>query len=272
MDKGYIYKIQNKINGKVYIGKTINYRARWRDHIARERDTAIHRAISKYGPDNFDFSVIEFTNNLSEREEYWISYYDSYHTGYNCSLGMDGGSPTQLLKIIDDYEEIKEKILRDYDKSLDEIADEHGVSARMMRQFNQGDYSRYVKDYDRYPLRDAKKYSYVIIQDVQKMLASGASNADIIKKYGMSQGYVSAINQGHEQFNPALSYPLRKGGRGSVLTAFTINTIEKDIEQNIDFNEIAEKHGISRKTVLLINRGQHKYSSTTRVFPIVKLK
>lgn len=272
MDKGYIYKIQNKINNKVYIGKTINYQARWRDHITRERDTAIHQAISKYGSDNFDFSVIEFTDNLSEREEYWISYYDSYHTGYNCSLGLDGGSPTQLLKIIDHYDEIKEKVLEDYNRSLDEIADEYGVSARMMRQFNQGDYSRYVEDNSRYPLRDAKRYSYIVIQDVQEMLIAGKSNSSIIKKYGMGQGYVSAINQGHEQFDSTLSYPLRKGGRGSILTAAIIERIEKDIEQSIAFDAIAEKHGISRKTVLLINRGQHKHSSTERVFPIIKLR
>ena len=33
---GYIYKITNKLNGHVYIGKTVNLKARWRDYKNKE--------------------------------------------------------------------------------------------------------------------------------------------------------------------------------------------------------------------------------------------
>ena len=33
---GYIYKITNKLNGYAYIGKTVNLKARWRDHKNKE--------------------------------------------------------------------------------------------------------------------------------------------------------------------------------------------------------------------------------------------
>ena len=68
MTLNYIYKIVNKINGKVYIGKTIYTTAyRWNQHISaatsdKEKDDynyLLHKAIRKYGVDNFTVEVIE---------------------------------------------------------------------------------------------------------------------------------------------------------------------------------------------------------------------
>ena len=54
---GYIYKIQNKINNKIYIGKTVNtIQERWLEHIdeaSRQDDTLLHKAIYKYGKENY---------------------------------------------------------------------------------------------------------------------------------------------------------------------------------------------------------------------------
>jgi predicted GIY-YIG superfamily endonuclease len=64
----YIYKITNKINGKIYIGKTNDPYQRMHSHLSVARNGAtnsfyqdtgkynyIHRAITKYGEDNFSF-------------------------------------------------------------------------------------------------------------------------------------------------------------------------------------------------------------------------
>lgn len=95
----YIYKITNKINQKVYIGKTEqrNPENRWKEHQresmrARSSSRALYRALNKYGIDNFTFSIIEETNSPNEREEYYIQYFDSYHNGYNETLGGDGSA------------------------------------------------------------------------------------------------------------------------------------------------------------------------------------
>lgn len=93
----YIYKITNKINNKVYIGKTeqINPEERWREHIreaGREgrKHRAIYAAMRKYGVENFSFEVLEETQCPNEREQDYILEYDSYHNGYNETLGGDG--------------------------------------------------------------------------------------------------------------------------------------------------------------------------------------
>jgi group I intron endonuclease len=55
-----IYKITNKINGKVYIGQSINIERRWKEHISDKRkNSLIHLAIEKYGEKNFNFEIIE---------------------------------------------------------------------------------------------------------------------------------------------------------------------------------------------------------------------
>lgn len=97
----YIYKITNKVNGKVYIGKTVNtVEQRWKEHICesklnRAKNRPLYRAINKYGVDNFYIEVIEESkeNNpqfLNERECYWIEYYGSFKNGYNATIGGDG--------------------------------------------------------------------------------------------------------------------------------------------------------------------------------------
>ena len=88
-----IYKVTNKINGKVYIGQSVDIGRRWHQHMTAEDDIYLHKAIQKYGVENFEWEVIEQCKkkDLDEREIYWIEYYDSYNKGYNCTKGGDVG-------------------------------------------------------------------------------------------------------------------------------------------------------------------------------------
>lgn len=45
--------------------------------------------MNKYGISNFTFEIIEECDkqSLNEREIYWIEYYDSFHNGYNMTIG-----------------------------------------------------------------------------------------------------------------------------------------------------------------------------------------
>lgn len=96
-----IYKIENIINHKIYIGQSIDIKYRWKVHrqpstyLDPTKDTyyyKIYTAFRKYGIDNFDFSVIEECDidQLNEREIYWIEFYNSYYNGYNMTLGGEG--------------------------------------------------------------------------------------------------------------------------------------------------------------------------------------
>lgn len=88
-----IYKIQNKINGKIYIGQTVGtLEHRMSQHKANgKKISVIGNAIHKYGWDNFDVEVIdeaETIEELNRKEIYWIGYYKSLSpNGYNLELG-----------------------------------------------------------------------------------------------------------------------------------------------------------------------------------------
>lgn len=107
---GYIYKIENIINKKVYIGLTNrSIKERFSEHLydsynkkSRSYNYHLHCAIRKYGIENF--SIIELEEcpieKLQEREKYWIQYFDSYNNGYNMTLGGDGGTRYSYSEII----------------------------------------------------------------------------------------------------------------------------------------------------------------------------
>lgn len=100
---GYIYKITNKLNNKVYIGKTVNtVDYRWHQHVREANNNQnsniiLHKAILKYGYTNFLVETLEECENdfLDNRESYYIKLYDTYYKngkGYNMTLGGDGGT------------------------------------------------------------------------------------------------------------------------------------------------------------------------------------
>lgn len=87
---GVIYKITNNINGKLYIGQTINFDRRLREHKLAKDNYPIHTAIRKYGWGNFTMEVIDEAydrDELNKKETYWVAYYNSTNTGYNLRTG-----------------------------------------------------------------------------------------------------------------------------------------------------------------------------------------
>lgn len=77
-----IYKIENLINHKIYIGQATDIEARWYHHIKALNDNAHHNphlqgAWNKYGQNSFAFSIVEECDydSLTEREQFWIDYY-----------------------------------------------------------------------------------------------------------------------------------------------------------------------------------------------------
>lgn len=101
----YIYKWSNKINGKVYIGQTINKKRRYNEfknkngyYTSNSPDnlSKIDRARIKYGIDNFEYEVLEefeledkekLLDKLNELEEYYVDFYNSVNNGYNTIKG-----------------------------------------------------------------------------------------------------------------------------------------------------------------------------------------
>lgn len=87
-----IYKIENLINHKIYIGQSNNLQRREKEHFStknRYSSSKIDKAIIEFGPENFSFEILEECKieELNDRERYWIQYYDSFNFGYNQTKG-----------------------------------------------------------------------------------------------------------------------------------------------------------------------------------------
>ena len=66
----YVYKITNKINNKLYIGITNNYKKRWANHkCCNSPNMIIAKAIKKYGVENFKFEILFQGLSIEEAEE-----------------------------------------------------------------------------------------------------------------------------------------------------------------------------------------------------------
>lgn len=104
--RGYIYKLTNKINGKGYVGlTTLTPQQRFESHLGSSKDDSpyvIHRAIRKYGIDNFSLEVLEeiqkeeksfLKKKLAEREIFYIKNENTHYIngyGYNMTTGGEG--------------------------------------------------------------------------------------------------------------------------------------------------------------------------------------
>ena len=60
--QGWIYTITNKVNGKMYVGKTNNFKRRQYKHFHQEECPILKRAFTKYGLENFEMvPIVTFT-------------------------------------------------------------------------------------------------------------------------------------------------------------------------------------------------------------------
>jgi len=100
---GFIYCIENTINNKKYIGKTVgSIEARFKKHkyLSKSDSSYLYSAMRKYGIDIFKISVIEEVEDqyLNIREIFWISEMNTFvPLGYNLTIGGTGGDTSTSI-------------------------------------------------------------------------------------------------------------------------------------------------------------------------------
>ena len=89
-----IYKITNKINNLSYIGQSTQIEQRFREHKKsynwyREKNKKLYKDILEYGINNFSFEILEecYIEELNNKEQYYIKYYNTYPDQYNMTPG-----------------------------------------------------------------------------------------------------------------------------------------------------------------------------------------
>lgn len=103
MLRGYVYKITNITNGKIYVGQTIrSLEKRWKQHIYNARrgsNKPLHKAIQKYGEEKFlveSLCKCYSQSDLNEKEaEYGLSLNALSPNGYSLKLGTGRGTVSE---------------------------------------------------------------------------------------------------------------------------------------------------------------------------------
>lgn len=192
---GFIYKVTNKVNNKIYIGQTIQrVQDRWYRHCGKsglpetEMKTHFKRAILKYGKENFIVETLETCDSslLNEREKYYIKLYDSYRCGYNSTLGgQDGAKPFKTT------EEDNESIIELYKEgfSLKDIGKEYKIDKATVK-------SILVRHNIELRTSKAVKYTSKVRESILQDYNQGISRKDIMKKYLISKSYLSQLISG----------------------------------------------------------------------------
>lgn len=90
-----VYLIKNP-EGLYYVGKTAGKcrrRFTYYCNLDCRPQRRLYESLVKYGIENHLVTILEFSlekEELSDREQYWIKYYDSFNNGLNLSWGGDG--------------------------------------------------------------------------------------------------------------------------------------------------------------------------------------
>ena len=89
---GGIYRITSKVDGRLYIGRSVDFRQRWITHFKRAAgvetgtQNLLYPAMRKDGIHNFSFEVVEVVENekdMPAREKYWQEFYKAKERGFS---------------------------------------------------------------------------------------------------------------------------------------------------------------------------------------------
>lgn len=294
----YIYKYQNKINGKIYIGQTNDIRKRKNGHKSaaynlksKDYNAPFHNAIRKYGIDNFSFEILEaisdneIQNYVDEREKYYIEKYQSLisFNGYNVSQGGQGFSPIkktyeQCIKSSrifspEEIEDIQQSLINNI--SFNAIIKKY--SPRLTRTYlsniNCGINLKNPKL--NYPLQNGNQFrshfSPQEILEIKNRIKKGEIYRTIREDFDIkSDGFLSGINSGKYFYDKNETYPLFIKGCNKKANEVWVNQIINDLlNTDLTQNEIAQKYNKARSTVTKINNGRaHKKENLT--YPLRK--
>ena len=282
----YIYGFQNKINGKWYIGQTIqNPVNRKRQHINssfdetdKDYNALFHQKIREYGIDNFSFEILETISDISlldEKEKYWIAHYKSFvrdGNGYNLTRGgqqrKEAENYIDLRSAFQTQEAINQIIdeISNTDIKLTDLAKRYNVSLALICSINSG--KKYHKDDKIYPLRPLKtKINDETVMLIIELLKSNWTNLDIAQMLNIDTDIVYRINYGkaHKLHNE--TYPIRKELSEKEIRANKIKEMLK--ENKLNNRQIADIVKCDPSVVSNINYGK-AYFDSNLTYPLRK--
>lgn len=165
-----IYKYTNKLNGRIYIGRSTNItKRRWQHLNAPSPYSFFDQTLRAVGEDQFDFEIIEECpiEILKDREKYWIKYYqccvlDNRDKGYNLTHGgeeyQSDENPWAKLSLIQ-VKEIIDK-LANSKISLTQLAKDYGIHYNTISDINRCKTWAWLHTYKNYIRQESQGSSF----------------------------------------------------------------------------------------------------------------
>lgn len=154
-----IYCIENLINGKKYIGLSVNIKRRFYEHRSdlnadKHYNSHLQNAWNTYGKDNFKFYVVEecSPDMLSERERYYIKFFDLNNPSFGYNADPGGKSTT---------EEVRKKLSEAAKKNIWTEDRKIALSEKMSGE-NNPSYGRHHTDEEKKKMKENRKDTHGI--------------------------------------------------------------------------------------------------------------
>jgi group I intron endonuclease len=193
---GYIYLITNKIDGKKYIGQTVekDVYERWRAHFKKRTNCRyLKHAFEKYGKENFKFEIICicFDKDCNTYEnEYMKKYNTIVPNGYNLREAGNHGHQNEETK-----KKIGDSLRLHYSKLTDEQMETFRKIHRVKNTRNIG---KKMSDEHKEKMskcrKDKKKVNCYSLEN--EFIATHESLADAERKTGAAHGSISKCCRG----------------------------------------------------------------------------
>lgn len=198
----YIYKIENLINHKIYIGLTNNIARRRMRHFTdlrcnRHDNHFLQKEFNIYGEENFNFCV-EFEGDIDsfqigELEKKYITIYDSYKNGYNQNEGGNFGPSNGGSQLIQSDIFNILSVLEFMSKPGQVLANIFGVSRTTISRIKRGEnHNQYKKEYEKMSLEERRKI-YQIFCDSYNFYEQKATTTIIKGKRKLNEKQVHLI-------------------------------------------------------------------------------
>lgn len=266
----YVYRITNLINGKIYIGKTINPKKRKNEHFSNKDQNADHlllkKAMKKYGKEHFKFEIIgEYSDEIIalDMEKYFIREFNASGrvNGYNLTFGGEGLSGFK-------HSEKTKEILRI--KNIGNLNPLYGKPQSTSLRAKQSHIQSNRKWKTNHSNESKLKLS-IISKSVKLNFHSDDLKNEIIELYNSGK---FTKNQLAEKFNikyhtvVSLLRPKKtKINNKKIIDKSIVEQVLNMRFEKISYLEIQTKLNISKNTVLHIIRKNNKENGIRKNFP-----
>ncbi|CAM3017687.1 GIY-YIG nuclease family protein [Staphylococcus argensis] len=254
--KSCIYKITNVVNGKVYVGQTVNYSKRKAGHFSylrrgAHRNHYLQKAFNKYGEASFKIKVIKECNinELDKLELFYMKKYNSLDRAHGYNL-LIGGTTNKSFPDC-----VREKMSRSQKDRI--ISEEH---RKRISEQNKGkkmssasiEKTKKTKKDNQIQWGETNPNAVLSNDDVEKLIVdmlNGMTVKDAMKKYRCSRQTVYGIvqNRTYKAISPNLRDKLSNLNEKNKKD--TLNKIIPMYLNGVSQNKISQKLGISRNTV-----------------------